>query len=102
MVLVTPDAERSMCTFLGATSQLDAQAFNIHFQRVVIATDCHGNHDLVDGGNSFQAIHQMTNNRPAIYLQQMLPRQSARGHSGFNYCDYFFDLFPILLNDFPG
>ena len=26
MVLVTPDAERSMCTFLGATSQLDAKA----------------------------------------------------------------------------
>ena len=26
MVLVTPDAERSMCTFLGATSQLDASA----------------------------------------------------------------------------
>ncbi len=28
MVLVTPDAERSMCTFLGATSQLDAQALH--------------------------------------------------------------------------
>jgi len=26
MVLVTPDAERTMCTFLGATSQLDRQA----------------------------------------------------------------------------
>jgi sugar/nucleoside kinase (ribokinase family) len=26
MVLVTPDAERSMCTFLGATAQLDASA----------------------------------------------------------------------------
>ncbi len=26
MVLVTPDAERSLCTFLGATSQLDASA----------------------------------------------------------------------------
>jgi hypothetical protein len=28
MVLVTPDAERSMCTFLGATSQLDANALH--------------------------------------------------------------------------
>ncbi|MDP4922809.1 MAG: adenosine kinase, partial [Limnohabitans sp.] len=28
MVLVTPDAERSMCTFLGATSQLDATALH--------------------------------------------------------------------------
>jgi sugar/nucleoside kinase (ribokinase family) len=28
MVLVTPDAERSMCTFLGATSQLDASALH--------------------------------------------------------------------------
>ncbi len=28
MVLVTPDAERSMCTFLGATSQLDRQALH--------------------------------------------------------------------------
>jgi sugar/nucleoside kinase (ribokinase family) len=28
MVLVTPDAERSMCTFLGATSQLDAKALH--------------------------------------------------------------------------
>ena len=30
MVLVTPDAERSMCTFLGATSQLDATALHPH------------------------------------------------------------------------
>ena len=30
MVLVTPDAERSMCTFLGATSQLDRQALHLH------------------------------------------------------------------------
>ena len=30
MVLVTPDAERSMCTFLGATSQLDRQALHPH------------------------------------------------------------------------
>jgi sugar/nucleoside kinase (ribokinase family) len=30
MVLVTPDAERSMCTFLGATSQLDASALHPH------------------------------------------------------------------------
>lgn len=28
MVLVTPDAERSMCTFLGATSQLDSSALH--------------------------------------------------------------------------
>jgi sugar/nucleoside kinase (ribokinase family) len=28
MVLVTPDAERSMCTFLGATAQLDRQALH--------------------------------------------------------------------------
>lgn len=28
MVLVTPDAERTMCTFLGATSQLDRQALH--------------------------------------------------------------------------
>jgi sugar/nucleoside kinase (ribokinase family) len=28
MVLVTPDAERSMCTFLGATSQLDREALH--------------------------------------------------------------------------
>jgi sugar/nucleoside kinase (ribokinase family) len=28
MVLVTPDAERSMCTFLGATSQLDRKALH--------------------------------------------------------------------------
>ncbi len=28
MVLVTPDAERTMCTFLGATSQLDASALH--------------------------------------------------------------------------
>jgi hypothetical protein len=28
MVLVTPDAERSMCTFLGTTSQLDASALH--------------------------------------------------------------------------
>jgi sugar/nucleoside kinase (ribokinase family) len=28
MVLVTPDAERSMCTFLGATSQLDTSALH--------------------------------------------------------------------------
>lgn len=28
MVLVTPDAERSMCTFLGATAQLDASALH--------------------------------------------------------------------------
>ena len=28
MVLVTPDAERSMCTFLGATSQLDASSLH--------------------------------------------------------------------------
>jgi sugar/nucleoside kinase (ribokinase family) len=28
MVMVTPDAERSMCTFLGATSQLDASALH--------------------------------------------------------------------------
>lgn len=28
MVLVTPDAERSMCTFLGASSQLDASALH--------------------------------------------------------------------------
>ncbi|ALK87918.1 adenosine kinase [Limnohabitans sp. 63ED37-2] len=28
MVLVTPDAERSMCTFLGATSQLDVSALH--------------------------------------------------------------------------
>lgn len=28
MVLVTPDAERSMCTFLGATSELDASALH--------------------------------------------------------------------------
>ena len=28
MVLVTPDAERSMCTFLGATSQLDSKALH--------------------------------------------------------------------------
>ncbi|WP_374350910.1 adenosine kinase [Limnohabitans sp.] len=30
MVLVTPDAERTMCTFLGATSQLDRQALHPH------------------------------------------------------------------------
>ena len=30
MVLVTPDAERSMCTFLGATSQLDSSALHPH------------------------------------------------------------------------
>ena len=30
MVLVTPDAERSMCTFLGATSMLDASALHPH------------------------------------------------------------------------
>jgi sugar/nucleoside kinase (ribokinase family) len=30
MVLVTPDAERSMCTFLGATSELDRQALHPH------------------------------------------------------------------------
>jgi sugar/nucleoside kinase (ribokinase family) len=30
MVLVTPDAERSMCTFLGATSQLDSKALHPH------------------------------------------------------------------------
>jgi len=30
MVLVTPDAERSMCTFLGATSQLDNSALHPH------------------------------------------------------------------------
>ena len=30
MVLVTPDAERSMCTFLGATAQLDASALHQH------------------------------------------------------------------------
>ena len=29
MVLVTPDAERSMCTFLGATSQLDREALHL-------------------------------------------------------------------------
>jgi sugar/nucleoside kinase (ribokinase family) len=29
MVLVTPDAERSMCTFLGVSSQLDTQALNL-------------------------------------------------------------------------
>ena len=28
MVLVTPDAERSMCTFLGATSQLDSKSLH--------------------------------------------------------------------------
>ncbi len=28
LVLVTPDAERSMCTFLGATSQLDREALH--------------------------------------------------------------------------
>lgn len=28
MVLVTPDAERTMCTFLGATSQLDREALH--------------------------------------------------------------------------
>jgi sugar/nucleoside kinase (ribokinase family) len=28
LVLVTPDAERTMCTFLGATSQLDRQALH--------------------------------------------------------------------------
>lgn len=28
LVLVTPDAERSMCTFLGATSQLDSSALH--------------------------------------------------------------------------
>ena len=30
MVLVTPDAERTMCTFLGATSQLDRHALHPH------------------------------------------------------------------------
>ena len=30
MVLVTPDAERTMCTFLGATSQLDRQSLHPH------------------------------------------------------------------------
>ncbi len=30
MVLVTPDAERTMCTFLGATSQLDRSALHPH------------------------------------------------------------------------
>ena len=30
MVLVTPDAERTMCTFLGATSELDRQALHPH------------------------------------------------------------------------
>lgn len=30
MVLVTPDAERTMCTFLGATAQLDRQALHPH------------------------------------------------------------------------
>lgn len=30
MVLVTPDAERSMCTFLGATAQLDREALHPH------------------------------------------------------------------------
>ncbi len=30
LVLVTPDAERTMCTFLGATSQLDRQALHPH------------------------------------------------------------------------
>ena len=29
MVLVTPDAERTMCTFLGATAQLDRQALHV-------------------------------------------------------------------------
>ena len=29
MVLVTPDAERTMCTFLGATSQLDVSALHL-------------------------------------------------------------------------
>ncbi len=30
MVLVTPDAERTMCTFLGATSELNASALHPH------------------------------------------------------------------------
>ena len=30
MVLVTPDAERTMCTFLGATSQLDRSSLHPH------------------------------------------------------------------------
>ena len=32
MVLVTPDAERSMCTFLGATAELEASALHPHRQ----------------------------------------------------------------------
>ena len=30
LVLVTPDAERTMCTFLGTTAELNASALNLH------------------------------------------------------------------------
>ena len=57
MVLVTPDAERTMCTYLGATAELDAQALRpndiaksqIYYMEGYLAASPTGLHAAVQG-----------------------------------------------------